>query len=155
VTGQWTLNELRGSRFVPTPLRVPHPGSTWATGNTLLQDREGGWWAASGFGVARYAASMDARNLKEKRPERIYSVRDGLPNETILQMFQDSRGDIWAGTTDGLGHWRRATGRWQGFRTADLIPTAPNTAAVHSFAEDRSGDVWAGLYTGGLVRCHG
>ena len=24
VTGQWTLNELRGGRFVPIPLRVPH-----------------------------------------------------------------------------------------------------------------------------------
>ncbi|MGA7241188.1 MAG: two-component regulator propeller domain-containing protein, partial [Bryobacteraceae bacterium] len=155
VTGQWILNELRGGRFVPTPLRVPHAGSTWAVGRTVVQDREGGWWAASGVGVVRYPATKDVGNLKGKRPERIYSVRDGLPNETILRMFQDSRGDIWAGTPDGLGHWRRATGRWQGFRTADLIPGAKETAAVHSFVEDSSGDVWAGLYTGGLVRCRG
>jgi hypothetical protein len=98
---------------------------------------------------------MDARRLKGKTPERIYSVRDGLPNATILRIFQDSRGDIWAGAADGLGHWSRTTGRWQGFRTADLIPGAAGTSAVHSFAEDSSGDVWAGLYTGGLVRCRG
>jgi hypothetical protein len=33
-----------------------------------------------------------------------------------------------------------------------LIPGSTNTAAVHSFAEDSSGDVWAGMYPSGLVR---
>lgn len=155
VTGQWTLNELRGSRFVPIPLRVPMPGATWAIGQTIVQDREGAWWAASSAGVVRYAAATDARDLKGKSPERIYSVRDGLPSSTILRVFRDSRGDIWAGTTDGVGHWSRATGRWRAFRTTDLIPGSTGTAAVHSFAEDRSGDVWAGMYPSGLVRFRG
>lgn len=155
VTGEWTLNELRGSRFVPIPLRVPMSGHTWAIGRTLVQDGEGAWWAASGSGVVRYAAAMDARDLKGKLPERVYSVRDGLPNSTVLRLFLDSRGDIWAGTADGLGHWTRATGRWQGFRTSDLVPGSTITNAVHSFAEDRSGDVWAGMYPSGLVRFHG
>ena len=154
VTGQWTLNELRGSRFVPIPLRVPMPGATWAIGQTLVQDRQGSWWAATGAGVARYAPTADARELKGKSPERIYSVRDGLPNSTILRIFQDSHGDIWAGTADGVGHWSRATDRWRAFRTTDLIPGAV-TAAVHSFAEDSSGEVWAGIYPTGLVRFRG
>jgi ligand-binding sensor domain-containing protein/signal transduction histidine kinase len=155
VTGQWTLNELRGGRFVPIPLRVPMPGATWAIGKTLVQDREGAWWAASGAGVVRYAAAMDARDLRGKPPERVYSVRDGLPNSMILRIFLDSRGDIWAGTTDGVGHWNRATGRWRAFRTAELIPGSTDKAAVHSFAEDSSGDVWAGMYPSGLVRFRG
>jgi ligand-binding sensor domain-containing protein len=155
VTGQWTLNELRGGRFVPAPLRVPMPWTTWAIGQTLLQDREGLWWAASGVGVARYAAATDPRELKGKPPERVYSVRDGLPSSTILRIFQDSRGDIWAGTDDGVGHWNRATNRWRAFRTTDLIPGSTVTASVQSFAEDISGNVWAGLYPSGLVRFRG
>lgn len=155
ITGQWTLNELRGGRFVPIPLQVPMAGATWAIGPTVVQDREGAWWAASGAGVARYAPTPDARNLKGKPPERVYSVRDGLPSSTILRIFRDSRGDIWAGTTDGVGHWIRATGRWRGFRTADLIPGSSSPAAVHSFAEDNTGSVWAGMYPGGLVRFRG
>ncbi len=155
VTGQWTLNELRGSRFVPIPLQVPMPGRTWALGRALVQDSEGAWWAASGAGVARYAAMTDARELKGKLPERVYSVRDGLPNSTVLRVFLDSRGDIWAGTADGLGHWSRATGRWQGFRTSELVPGSTITNAVHSFAEDSSGNVWAGMYPSGLLRFHG
>ena len=155
VTGQWTLNELRDGHFVPIPLRVPMPGATWAIGQTLVQDREGAWWAASGAGVVRYAAVIDARDLRGKPPERVYSVRDGLPSSMILRVFRDSRDDIWAGTTDGVGHWSRATGRWQAFRTADLIPGSTGTAAVHSFAEDNSGDVWAGMYPSGLVRFRG
>ena len=156
VTGQWTLNELRGGRFVPVPLRVPSSGGgTWGIGQTLLQDREGAWWAASGAGVARYAAATDPRELKGRPPERIYSVRDGLPNSMILRVFQDSRGDIWAGTTDGVGHWNRATNRWRAFRTTDVIPGSTVTASVQSFAEDSSGNVWAGLYPSGLVRFRG
>jgi ligand-binding sensor domain-containing protein/signal transduction histidine kinase len=155
VTGEWTLNELRGSRFVPMPLRVPMPGHTWAIGRTVVQDRAGAWWAANGGGVLRYAAAMDARDLKGKLPERVYTVRDGLPNSTVLRLFPDSRGDIWAGTADGLGHWTRATGRWQGFRTSELVPGSTITNAVHSFAEDSSGNVWAGMYPSGLIRFHG
>jgi ligand-binding sensor domain-containing protein/signal transduction histidine kinase len=155
VTGEWTLNELRGGRFFPIPIRVPRPGITWAGGQVILQDREDAWWAASGDGVLRYAAAMDPRGLKEKAPTQIYSVRDGLPNATILRLFQDSRGDIWAGTADGLGHWSRASGRWQGFRAADLIPGSTGAAAVHSIAEDCSGNVWAGMYPSGLVRFRG
>jgi ligand-binding sensor domain-containing protein/signal transduction histidine kinase len=154
ITGRWTLNELLGPRFVPTPLLIPRPDYTWALGQTVVQDRKGAWWAASGAGVARYAATADARNLKGKSPERVYSVRDGLPNSIVLRLFLDSRGDIWAGTADGLGHWTRANGRWQGFRTSDLIPGSTITNAVHSFAEDRSGNVWAGMYPSGLVRFH-
>ena len=41
------------------------------------------------------------------------------------------------------------------FRTPDLIPGSPVAISVSSFAEDRSGDVWAGLYPNGLVRFHG
>jgi ligand-binding sensor domain-containing protein/signal transduction histidine kinase len=155
VTGQWTLNELRGSRFVPIPLRVPSSGATWAMGQTLVQDGEGAWWAASGVGVVRYAAALDARDLKGKPPERVYSVRDGLPSSMILRIFRDSRGDIWAGTTDGVGHWNRATGRWRGFRTSDLIPGSIGPSAVHSLAEDSTGHVWAGMFPSGLVRFRG
>lgn len=152
---QWILNELRGNRFVPIRFRVPMPGATWAMGQTLVQDREGAWWAASGVGVVRYAAARDARDLKERTPERVYSVRDGLPSSMILRIFRDSRGDIWAGTNDGVGHWTRATGRWRAFRTTDLIPGSTETAAVDSFAEDSSGVVWAGMYPSGLVRFRG
>ena len=155
ITGQWTLNELRGSRFVPAPLRMPMPGATWAIGQTIVQDREGAWWAATGAGVARYAAAADPRELKGKPPERVYSVRDGLPSQTILRIFRDSRDDIWAGTTGGVCHWSRATGLWRTFQTTDLVPGSTGSAFVHSFAEDSSGNVWAGLSPSGLVRFRG
>jgi ligand-binding sensor domain-containing protein/signal transduction histidine kinase len=155
ITGQWTLNELRGPRFVPIPLRVPMSGFTWALGQTVVQDREGAWWAASAAGVARYAATMDVRDLKGKAPGQVYSVRDGLPSSTILRIFRDSRDDIWAGTNDGLAHWTRATGRWRAFRTADLIPGSAVAASADAFAEDGSGDVWAGMHPSGLVRFRG
>jgi ligand-binding sensor domain-containing protein/signal transduction histidine kinase len=155
VTGEWTLNEFRGGRFTPFPLRVPRPGFTWAFSPMVVQDVEGAWWAASGDGVLRYAAAKSPRDLRGRMPERIYSVSDGLPSPTILRLFLDSRGDMWAGTNDGVGHWNRSTGRWRGFRTADLLPKEATPAAVHSLAEDHCGNVWVGMYPRGLVRFHG
>jgi ligand-binding sensor domain-containing protein len=155
VTNEWTLNEFRGNRFIPFPLRVPRPGQTWAVGPVVVQDREGAWWAASGDGVLRYASVRNVRDLRGKLSERIYSVRDGLPSPTILRLFLDSRGNIWAGTRDGVGVWNRATGRWRGFRTAELLPALEGWGAVHSIAEDRAGNVWIGMYPSGLIRFRG
>ena len=155
LTGQWTLNEFRSGRFAPIPLRLPAHSFTWGLGQTVVQDRDGAWWAASGVGVARYRIGANARDLKGKSPERIYSVRDGLPSPIVLRVFQDSRGGIWAGTADGVGYLSCKTGKWKAFQTADLVPGSSATAAVHSFAEDSSGNVWAGLFPNGLVRFRG
>jgi streptogramin lyase len=127
---------------------------TWAVGQPVVQDRDGGWWAASGDGVLRYAAAADASQLKGRAPQQIYSVQDGLPNSIVLRVFQDSRGNNWAGTADGVACWNRLNRRWRGFRGAELVPGS-GSAAVHAFAEDRSGAVWVGLSPRGLVRFRG
>jgi hypothetical protein len=89
-----------------------------------------------------------AASLNGRPPQRLYTVRDGLPSPFILRVFQDSRGDIWAGTAEGVARWDRAADRWQSYAAA-------GHDAVHSFAEDRSGAVWVGLHRGRLLRFRG
>jgi ligand-binding sensor domain-containing protein len=137
------------------PAVVPNPG---AFVSALYKGEGGDIWVGMSTGLVRfrpgvsppdarfYAASdtlpidhigaieQDVQHNQGKLPERVYSVPDRQPSPIVLRMFRDSRGDIWAGTDDGVGHWSRATGRWQAFRTTNLIPESTRIAAVHSFA---------------------
>ena len=74
-------------------------GKSW----TVLQDkldrarsiitaRDGTVWVASGTGVHRYKDGVWLTNTAD----------DGLPSSIVYDVFQDSRGRIWAGTTRGL-----------------------------------------------------
>ena len=53
--------------------------------------------------------------------------RLGMPDDEITYSFV-------AGTTDGVGHWNRATNRWRAFRTTDVIPGSTVTASVRTSA---------------------
>ena len=54
-----------------------------------------------------------------------------------------------SGSGDGIAVWDRNTGHIRTFSDADGLPGKPVPTV---FAEDRGGDIWAGLYHGGLVR---
>ena len=143
-----TLNEFTGDRFEVRPLR-PHPTKPdvgWGQGSLGLQDRAGDWWFTSGKGVLRYPPSEDASSLARAVP-RLYTQRDGLPHPIILRLFEDSRGDIWAGTAEGIARWSRATDRW----TSYPAPSS-HSSPVHAVAEDPTGEIWIGYATSGLQR---
>jgi signal transduction histidine kinase/ligand-binding sensor domain-containing protein len=146
------LNELIGDRFEPRPRRLPSGiiNMGWGQGAIALQDHEGHWWFASGTGLLHYPPADDARGLAHSIPH-VYTKRDGLPDNVILRLFEDSRGDIWAGTSTGVACWHRATGHW----TAYVPPGASLTSglpAVHAIAEDRSGAIWVGFAAPGMLR---
>src|SRR5580693_9215264 len=61
-----------------------------------------------------------------------------------------SEGGLHDAGWPGLNRWERATGSIHLLRGADGLPDDDN--APTAFAEDRSGQVWVGLYRGGLAR---
>jgi signal transduction histidine kinase len=121
----------------------------WGWGQTLLQDRDGGWWLPTGEGIFRYPPTPSCTGLGRLRPSIVYRQEHGLSADHIFRLFEDSRGDVWISAfgDPGLHRWVRATGRVEGF--TELGPLAPT-----AFAEDRAGNIWIGLYTGGVLR-HG
>jgi signal transduction histidine kinase len=78
----------------------------------------------------------------------VYTRRDGLLNDSIFRLFEDSRGDLWMSIEDAnpsLTRWRRAKGAFEPIETGRIDgPSA--------FAEDTAGNVWMGFYEGGLAR---
>ena len=75
-----------------------------------------------------------------------FSAKDGLSNNSIHCYFQDSDGDLWIGTQDGLN---RFDGK--NFKTYRYHPSDTNSLSDHfvlSIQEDRNGYLWIGTSHG-------
>jgi signal transduction histidine kinase len=97
-------------------------------------------------------AAATLEQTARQPPEAIYGAREGLPNNDVVRLFEDSRGDIWiatrAATPSNLSRWERRTGTIHvirdGLSVEHQFPTA--------FVEDRQGALWIGFEGGGLAR---
>ncbi|HSQ19770.1 MAG TPA: PAS domain S-box protein, partial [Blastocatellia bacterium] len=104
-------------------------------------------------GLYRFPKVSRIEQLASAQPKAVYTTRDGLADDDLTRLFEDSRGDIWiAGFStlhDVLTRWERATESFHRYSDADgLRPfTRPN-----SFCEDRAGNIWMGFGEGGLAR---
>ena len=126
-----------------------HP--SWGWDRILLQSRTGEWWGATNEGLCRYG-SMKAEDLNRRNPRTCYS------SDTIFRIFEDSKGGIWASAQsnrgDQLMRWDPRTNRVLTF-PAPRVPGGPHNDLVSAFAEDLQGNIWMGLFVGGLYRYDG
>ncbi len=129
--------------------------ASWGWNQVLLQSRTGEWWAATQHGLCRFAA-MKAAALDGRNPRICYSQ-----DSEIFRIFEDSKGGIWAsaqshpvGAGDRLMRWDPRTNAVYQF-PAPRIPGGAADDLVSAFAEDRRGNIWMGLYKGGMYRYDG
>ena len=81
--------------------------------------------------------------------EVFYAQKGGLPNDHIFALTAD--GDrLWVGTEDGLALYEK--GAWRSWREEDGLPWRVVSAIAVS---EKTGDVWVGLFGGGLARFSG
>ncbi len=150
---KWRLNIFDGEKFRSQPApKVFAEHSTWGSDRILLQSRSGEWWAASSRGLCRYAAGT-TESLAGRAPEQCF-----LSSETVFQVFEDSKGRIWASSQarPGLPTWDRLM-RWDpATREFAAFDDFPHEASlIRAFAEDRAGNIWMGEWGGGLFRYDG
>ncbi|WP_460975011.1 two-component regulator propeller domain-containing protein [Spirosoma knui] len=80
-----------------------------------------------------------------------YDESRGLSSRYVRCMLQDRQGFMWFGTPDGLNRFDGHT-----FVTFRKNPLDSNSVAgnyINRLAEDQEGNIWIGLYTGG-VSCY-
>src|SRR2546426_11512331 len=71
-------------------------------------------------------------------PVRRFSVNDGLANNAVRCIFQDSKGYLWFGTNDGLS-------RFDGYRFTNYgLRDGLEYPFVATIIEDRQGRIWVG-----------
>jgi signal transduction histidine kinase/ligand-binding sensor domain-containing protein len=78
------------------------------------------------------------------------TIDDGLSQNAVPVLLQDSRGYIWAGTQDGLNRYDGYT--FIQFRNDPANPTSISHNSISALYEDSGGYIWVGTSGGGLNR---
>ena len=103
----------------------------------IKSDRAGNVWAATNKGLLKFW------NYKLSA---VYATENGLPNEFMTLIFEDSKGDLWFGGFGGLSK----------FKDGHFINyTVKNGLAgnyIRTIYEDKEGVLWIGTYDEGLSR---
>ncbi len=81
---------------------------------------------------------------------RYYAAPDGLSNNHVTDILQDSRGYVWVGTTDGLNRFDGY--HFKVFRHDPLDEHTIGSNNIRCLHEDRAGNLWIGLLNG-IVSC--
>ena len=86
------------------------------------------------------------------RPIRFdrFTPGQGLSQNTVMCIFQDSRGFMWFGTEDGLNRYDGST--FTIYRNDPSDPASLPADFVWDVAEDPVGDLWIATQGGGLAR---
>jgi signal transduction histidine kinase/ligand-binding sensor domain-containing protein len=146
------LLRFDGEGFVEIQLQG-FKSRSWSRSQLDFRSRvDGDWWFPTAAGLARYAAVQKFEDLARAAPKTIYRVADGLHDEALFNLYEDSRGDVWISritAKNRLMRWERNSDKIRVYSSADGIPE--NTTAT-AFAEDLAGNLWFGFYAGGSAR---
>ncbi len=82
---------------------------------------------------------------------RHFTTEDGLPSDHIFAVRVDGP-KVWIGTENGLACYDKRTGQMRVWQEKDGLPWRVITAID---VDRKTGDVWLGLFGGGLVRFSG
>ena len=80
-----------------------------------------------------------------------FTVADGLPNDHIFAVKVDGP-RVWIGTEDGLAMLDKRTGKIKSWGEKDGLPFRVITGID---VDPKTGDVWIGMFGGGLARFSG
>jgi ligand-binding sensor domain-containing protein/signal transduction histidine kinase len=150
ITAGSYINRFEGGRF--TSVR-PNLSQRIPEFRSAIQDSNGQWWVATTEGLLRFPKTERLEHLARAEPKAFYTDKDGLAQDNLTYLFEDSRGDIWIGSwspaEEVLTRWDRASGKFHRYSDRDGLPPFN---PVSSFYEDASNNLWIGFRNGGLAR---
>ncbi len=94
---------------------------------TLLEDRDGSIWVG-GEHSGLYHFRQEGRI--------VFTVKEGLPDDSVLSLYQDVAGALWIGTQRGLSRFK--DGRFRVYTTRDGL----FDNSIYSIIEDNGGHLW-------------
>ena len=107
--------------------------------NSMIMDKDNNMWIATGNGLLK---------IKNEKVEKIYSMKDGLRDNTITDIDIDDYGTLWITTPRGLSTYNGRT--FKNYTVKDGFPSNE----MPSVTIDNNGLVWV-LTTKGLCSFDG
>jgi PAS domain S-box-containing protein len=144
--GTWRVSQLTESGFETARLNLPPNARIAWTHFPIVVDSKGTLWALENFGIYTFDFRPRLADQARANPKK-------LDDRTPYRAFNDKNGRIWVAGNNTpeqfpLRRFDPATGVWTDYSTLEGYPAR---RAIGSFAEDRLGRVWFGLYGGGIA----
>lgn len=129
---------------------------------SIIEDKDGNLWFGTTNGVSRYNGTSFTNYpfsvIRDNSP--IIGTETNVPSSDteVWSMFQDNKGNIWLGTTNGV--YRFDGSNFTNILTLGSIPSplkadVPSFRAVTDIIEDREGNIWFTSWFEGLCRFDG
>ncbi len=71
---------------------------------------------------------------------------NSLVNNDVNSILEDSEGNLWFATNNGISSWNKSTNRWKSF----YHNKEKHAQVFHDLCEDNEGKIWAGSYSSGV-----
>ncbi len=108
--------------------------------STIKQVKNGDLWILSSDDLLRFDVT------KKEFEHFVHDVNDttSLSSKQLYDVFEDSKGNIWVGTDDGINVIKKGNKYFKCYRIEDGLPDN----GVRSILEDDQGNLWLGTYKG-------
>lgn len=129
-----------------TAVRCPDgPAALAHIGSQALLDDGTSLWVGTGAGLYQV----------DERTQRVVVYRQGdgpgsLSNDSVMSIFRDREGKVWAGTFNGLNRILPVTHRVTRFIFNPAKASSVGIGFIDAMLEDRRGRIWAGAVGGPL-----
>ncbi len=155
------LSRFDGKEFTTFPIPKAEVKDTTTTYSynritCILEDKNGTlWFGTDGFGICKYNPSASPRPDGKTQPDgkagfTLVTKKDGLPDNNIGSLMQDSKGNIWIGTMFG-GVSRYDGETFTNFTQDGVV----DGIEVGGFFEDKTGNIWFAAENYGVYRYDG
>ena len=151
------LNQFNENKLVTIRPQIP-PGLSfvWSSRHAFL-DSGGNWWFLTADKLYFFAAIKNFNEFENRPPTKVYTAADGLPSNSVFQMFEDAGGNIWVSTMSsnvgtGIARLEKGANEFYKFTESEGLPAGK---AFSSAVEDLQGNVWFVFYDGGVARFRG
>ena len=116
--------------------------------NLYIDEKKRIWTANSPEGIT----VIDNRYKNYNWIKHSVGNRQSLINNQVYAVIEDSEGDLWFGTSNGISLYRSKTGQWHSFLSS-YDPRQKNKNHVFiTLCEVSPGLIWAGGYTSGICK---
>ena len=78
--------------------------------------------------------------------------RQSLVNDQVHAVMEDSEGDLWFGTSNGISLYKSKTGQWHSFLSSFDQELKDKNHIFITLCEVSPGVIWAGGYTSGIYK---
>ncbi|MBU1011446.1 MAG: hypothetical protein KKG99_00450 [Bacteroidetes bacterium] len=79
-----------------------------------------------------------------------YNTEEGLSNNTVNYIYEDSQKNLWIGTNDGLNNLNRITKKITVYKNIPGDPNSLGSNFIQNIFEDSRHNLWIGTVGGGL-----